>query len=106
MPASPAEWDNHEQAAEHLRDETKIPGRGMGKIHPRFFEATTWAHKLDSAFEAHNYVKFVETMMNRIRFQESDPDEIRLFVSLIATDTNWKFMDLALPLIPELKDDQ
>ncbi len=98
-----AEWDNHTEEAECLQTKLIVPGRGMGKIHPRFFEAETWARHLESAIETRRYAEFVDAMMNRIRFEESDPVEIRSFVKLIATDSNWKFMEVAVARIPELR---
>lgn len=99
------EWDNRTEEAERLHDDLIVAGRGLGKVHPKFFELETWAPCLESSMETRQYAKFVDAMMNRIRFEQSDPVEIRSFVNLIATDSNWKFMEVALPRIPELRDD-
>lgn len=99
------ERENHTKEAERLHDELTIAGRGMGNIDPKFFEAETWNRHLRNAMDTHQYVKFVDAMMNRIRFEESNPMEIRSFVNLVATESNWKFMEVALPRIPELQDD-
>lgn len=100
------EWDNHNEEAEHLQLEISVPGRAMGRIHPSFFEVATWAHHLESAAGTRRYRLFVDAMVNRIRFEESNPMEILSFVNLVATDTDWKFLEVALTCIPELKKDR
>ncbi|MCJ1277343.1 hypothetical protein MMC21_005155 [Puttea exsequens] len=61
---------------------------------------------MESAVGMRQYGKFVETMLYRICAEESDPDEFRAFVDLIATDVNRKFLEVALRHLPDLCEEQ
>ena len=96
-------WEEHENV-ESLKSDLHVPGRGLGKVHPRILESATWAWRIDT-FEGHcQYGKFVDAMMNRIRFEESNPGEIKKFIDLMAADENWNFLRVAQSRIPELRE--
>lgn len=90
--------------ADSLKSDLKVPGRGLGKINPKYFETATWAPRLDKFDGQQQYGKFVEAMMNRIRFEESHPDEIKKFVNLLASPENWNLLRIAQSRIPELEE--
>ena len=90
------------KSAEFLTSSLHVHGRGLGKIHYKFFETSTWAWGIDTLWEQQQYGKFVEAMMNRIRFEESNPEEIRKFARLVASDEDWNFLRVAQSRIPEL----
>lgn len=94
-------WEEPEDA-ESLKSDLNVPGRGLGKVHPRILESATWAWRIDTYEGQCQYGKFVDAMMNRIRFEESDPKEIKKFIDLMAADENWNFLRVAQSHIPEL----
>ena len=92
--------------ADCLKSELQVPGRGLDQINPSSFEVTTWIPRIDIHVGQYQFGKFVDSMMNRIRFQESNPTEIRNFVNLLASDENWNFFRVAVPRIPELQKER
>lgn len=94
-------WEELENV-ESLKSNLNFPGRGLGKVHPRVLESATWAWRIDTFGGQRQYGRFVEAMMNRIRFEESNLEEIKGFIDLIATDENWNFLRVAQSHIPEL----
>ncbi len=90
------------ESVESLKSNINIPGRGLGKVHPKVLESATWVERIDTFGGQCQYGKFVEAMMNRIRFEESNLQEIRRFIDLVATDENWNFLRVAQSRIPEL----
>lgn len=84
----------------------KITGKGLGIISHQFFKAETWAPLMKDAMGKIRFGQFIAAMMGRIELQESDSDEIRSFVSLIATDSVPDFMTVALPHMPQLQRDR
>ena len=96
-------WEDLE-TVESLKSDINVPGRGLGKVHSRFLESATWDWRIDTFGGQRQYEKFVEAMMNRIRFEESNPEEIKRFIDLMANDENWNFLRLAQSHIPELKE--
>lgn len=79
-------------------------GRDLGTINKRYFEPATWETLLTCEMGRGQYSKFVALMMERIRTKESTYDETKSFVSLVATEHNWDFMKVAVPYLPELKE--
>ena len=98
-------WEELENV-ESLKSNINVPGRGLGKVHPKVLKSATWIWCIDTFGGQCQYGKFVEAMMNRIRFEESNPEEIRRFVDLMATDENWNFLRVAQSHIPELGEAQ
>ena len=96
-------WEELENVGS-LKSNLNVPGRGLGKVHPRVLERATWVWCIDTFEGQRQYGKFVEAMMNRIRFEESNLEEIKSFIDLMATDENWNFLRVAQPHIPELRD--
>ena len=96
-------WEEHENV-ESLKSDLNVPGRGLGKVHPRILESATWAWRIDTFEGQCQYGKFVDAMMNRIRFEESNPGEIKKFIDLMAADENWNFLRVAQSRIPELRE--
>ena len=80
------------------------PGRGLGVISRKYLEPATWEPLLSTEMGRGRYGKFVASMVERIRAKESNYDEIRNFVHLVATEHNWDFMRVAMPFLPELKE--
>ena len=99
------EWEEPNNA-ESLKSNLQVPGRGLGQIHPSRFETVTWIPRINLHDGQQQFGKFIDAVMNRIRFEESNPEEVRQFVKLIASDENWIFLRVAVPRIPELKLDQ
>ena len=96
-------WEEFE-SFESLKSNLNVPGRGLGQVHPRILESATWAWRIDSFEGQGQYGKFVEAMMNRIRFEESNPEEIKMFIDLMAADENWNLLRVAQSHIPELRE--
>lgn len=96
------EWEEPDNA-ESLKSDLQVPGSGLGQIHPSRFETTTWIPHINLHDGQQQFGKFVDAMMNHIRFEESNLEEVRQFVKLIASDENWIFLRVAVPRIPELK---
>ena len=84
--------------------EPSATGRGLGVINRKYFEPATWEPLLSTEMGRGQYSKFVASMIERIKLKESSYDEIRSFVHLVATEHNWDFMNVAMPSLPELKD--
>ena len=101
-----AKVDNGSESQMDPRHDKRSPGHGIGRISPRLFEVATWSRHMESAVGMRQYGKFVETMLYRICAEESDPDEFRAFVDLIATDVNRKFLEVALRHLPDLCEEQ
>ena len=99
------EWEEPNNA-ESLKSDLHVPGRGLGQIYPSRFETATWIPRINLHDGQQQFGKFVDAVMNRIRFEESNPEEVRQFVKLIASDENWILLRVAVPRIPELKLDQ
>ena len=96
-------WEELENV-ESLKCNLNVPGRGLGKVCPRILESATWAWRIDTFEGQCQYGKFVDAMMNRIRFEESNPAEIKKFIDLMATNENWNLLRVAQSHIPELKE--
>ena len=94
------------KSVESLESHLNVPGCGLGKVHPRFLESAIWIWRIDTFEGQRQYGKFVEAMMNRIRFEESNLEEIKSFVDLLATEENWNFFRVAESHIPELGESQ
>ena len=98
-------WEELE-SVELLKSHINVPGCGLGKVHPRVLESATWVWRIDTFEGQRQYGKFVEAMMNRIRFEESNLEEIKGFVDLVGTDEKWNFLRIAQSHIPELRESQ
>lgn len=98
-----SEWKQPHQRLEKCI-EPRATGRGLGIINRKYFEPATWEPLLSTEMGRGQYSKFVASMIERIQLQESNYDEIRSLVHLVATEHNWDFMTIALPRLPELKD--
>lgn len=98
-----SEWEQPHQRVMNY-SEPRATGRGLGLINRRYFEPTTWEPLLSTEIGRGQYGKFVASMIGRIRVKESSYDEIRKFVHLVATEHNWEFMRVAMPYLPELKE--
>ncbi|CAF9929604.1 MAG: hypothetical protein HETSPECPRED_007414 [Heterodermia speciosa] len=75
-------------------------GTGLGIIAPEMFEPTKWSPAqpiLDL-----QYLKFVTLIVCRIRAGESNLEEVRRFVKLLATDGEDAFWAPVAKLIPEV----
>lgn len=98
-----SQWENPPQ---HLIrcSEPSATGRELGVINRKYFEPATWEPLLSTDMGRGQYSKFVTSMIERIRAKESSCDEIRSFVHLVATEQNWDFMRVAMPHLPELKE--
>ncbi|KAL8694493.1 MAG: hypothetical protein Q9224_003562, partial [Gallowayella concinna] len=84
----------------YASDPESPPGIGMGPIDPRFLERDTWP--LEPPERIHQYRKFVQLMVNRIRAGESDDAETRQFVDLFGGPKYWLYMVPILGFLPEL----
>ena len=84
--------------------EPSATGRDLGVIGQKYFESGTWEPLLTTEVGRGQYTRFVASMIERIRLKESSYDEIRSFVHLVATEHNWDFMKVAMPYLPELKE--
>ena len=84
--------------------EPRVSGHGLGFINHKYFEPATWEPLLSTEMGRGQYGRFVASMMERIRLEESSCDEVRSFVHLVATEHNWGFMKVAMPHLPELKE--
>ena len=80
----------------------KEPDPGSGPIADHFFVPDTWTSLLSSPLHWIKYKRFVAVMVHRIRAEESSPDEVQKFATLLGTKWYYGFMKPALPLIPEL----
>lgn len=98
-----SEWIQPNQWVLH-KSEPKVAGRSLGIISRDFFEPAKWESLLSTEMGRGQYSRFVASMVERIRAKESSYDEIRSFVHLIATEHNWDFMKVAMPYLPELKE--
>ena len=113
MPGNKTHSENHAQSeweepenAKSLKSDLQVPGRGLGHINASQFETATWLSHIKLPPGQEQFGKFVDVMMNRIRFEESNSEEVRQFVKLIASDEDWTFLRVAIPHIPELKLEQ
>lgn len=97
------EWKQPDQRLVKC-SEPNVRGRGLGVINRKYFEPTAWEPLLSTEFGRGQYGKFVTLMVERIRFQESSYDEIKSFVHLVAAEHNCDFMEVAMPHLPELKE--
>ncbi|KAL8792304.1 MAG: hypothetical protein Q9195_005095 [Heterodermia aff. obscurata] len=82
----------------------QVYGTGLGAIAPDMFEPTKWSPAqpvLDL-----QYLKFVTLIVCRIRAGESNLDEVRRFVELLATDGEDAFWAPVGKLIPEETKDR
>ena len=75
-------------------------GVEMGPIHPRFLSRKKWP--LDNAERIIQYHKFVQLMTHRIRADESNDEETKLFTELIDYPDNYQYMVPASGMLPEL----
>ena len=98
-----SEWKQPDQRLVKC-SEPSVSGRGLGVINRKYFESTTWEPSLSTEFGRGQYGKFVALMIERIRFKESSYDEIKSFVHLVAAEHNCDFMKVAMPYLPELKE--
>lgn len=98
-----SEWKQPHQRLLNC-SEPSATGRHLGFINRKYFEPTTWEPLLSTEMGRAQYSKFVASMIDRIRVKESSYDEIRNFVHLVATEHNWDFMKVAMPYLPELKE--
>ena len=87
-----------------IRTEPSAAGRGLGVINRKYFEYATWEPLLSTEMGRGQYGRFVALMVERIRLQETNYDEIIGFVWLVATEHNWDFMKVAMPCLPKLKE--
>ena len=97
------EWEQPPQRLPKC-SEPSATGRDLGVINRKYFETATWDPLLSTEMGRGQYGKFVTSMIERIRAKESNFDEIRSFVHLVATEHNWDFMRVAMPYLPELKE--
>ena len=81
-------------------------GQGLGDISSKYFEPTTWTNLIKHAEGQAQYQKFVKSMVGRIKLEESNADEIRAFVSLVASDVDHRLMSVALPYMPEIREEK
>ena len=81
-------------------------GKGLGVISSKFFEPETWTPLLRDTMGRGRYGQFITAMIGRIKLQESNPDEVRNFVNLVASDVNHDLMSVALPHMPNWEDEQ
>lgn len=98
-----SKWEQPHQRLLECSEPSAI-GRDLGFINRKYFEPATWEPLLRTAMGRGQYGKFVASMIERIRVKESSYDEIRNFVHLVATEQNWDFLKVAMPYLPELKE--
>ena len=97
-------WEHPRQGLLDCR-EPITTGSGLGIINRKYFEPATWDPLLSTEMGRTQYGKFVSAMVERIHIKESNFDEIRSFVHLVGTEHNWDFMRIAMPYLPELKEE-
>lgn len=95
------EWEEPPMA--HLLH-NKIDGVGLGAINPQCLQPQKWEHLLKDEFGRGQYTRFITRMLNRIRFEESNREEVDLLADLIGDKDNPEFLRVAIPWIPELKE--
>ena len=103
------EWEEPNAARSFCGEVTPLGrglglGLGLGLVNRRYFETATWEHLLGHEMGRFQYEQFVACMVERIRAKECSLDEIRSFVHLVASSANRDFLRLALPYLPELKE--
>lgn len=75
-------------------------------VHPKFFAPEAWKGINDNVGSS-GYRKFLQLMVRRIARNKSDLfEEIVPLARLICTQSNWEFMRLALPYLPDLGQPQ
>jgi len=99
----PSEWEEPRDA-HLLRKEPFIEGVGWGSLDPKRLQPETWKSLLLSDMGRGQYRKFVTQILNRIRYEESNLDEIKQFADMIGSKENPDFMRVAIPAIPELNE--
>ena len=87
----------------HYCEQSAI-GRDLGVINRKYFSPDTWQPLLSTEMGRGQFSRFVASIIERIRVKESSYDEIRSFVHLIASEHDWDFLKLAMPHLPELKE--
>ena len=78
-------------------------GQGLGEISNKYFKPEKWTSLISLAEGQAQYVKFVKIMVSRIQSEDSNADEVRAFVGLVASDVDYRLMSLALPHMPEIE---
>ena len=73
-------------------------------VHPKYFDPQQWGGINDLGGD--RYKKFIQLMVRRISRNKSNVREIVDLGRLICSDSNWEFMRLALPFLPDFDEPQ